>query len=83
MPQHTPDILSALGGKANVQQVAACSTRLRVLLNDNNLLNKNALLEVGAIDVIQVGETFQIIFGRKAALYRDALIQLLNATQQN
>lgn len=81
MSQQTETILVALGGKENLRQVAACSTRLRVLLNNNDLLNKQALLEAGAIDVIKVGETYQIIYGKKAELYRDALIELLNATQ--
>lgn len=81
MPQQTQTILSALGGKENIQQVAACLTRLRVLLHNNELLNKQALIDVGAIDVIKVGETYQIIFGKKAELYRNALIELLNATQ--
>lgn len=82
MPQQTPHILDALGGKENIRQVAACLTRLRVLLHDNTKLDKKALTEAGAIDVIQVGDTYQIIFGKKAELYRDALIELLNATQQ-
>lgn len=79
MTQQIETILNALGGKANLRQVDACLTRLRVLLNDNAKLDKSALLNLGAVDVIKVGETHQIIFGKKAAEYRDGLIELLNA----
>lgn len=37
------DIINALGGKENINQVDACLTRLRVVLHDNKLLNKSTL----------------------------------------
>lgn len=73
------DLVAALGGTSNIKQVEACITRLRVVLSDNSLLKKSALKKLGAIDVVKVGETQQIIFGAKSATYRDEIRTLLNA----
>lgn len=73
------DLVTALGGTSNIKQVEACITRLRVALSDNSLLKKSALKKLGAIDVVKVGETQQIIFGAKSAGYRDQINALLNA----
>lgn len=73
------DLVTALGGVSNIKQVEACITRLRVVLNNNNLLNKSAMKKLGAVDVVKVGETQQIIFGAKSATYRDQIKTLLNA----
>lgn len=73
------NLLSALGDKSNIKQVDACITRLRVVLHNNNLLNKSALKKLGAIDVVKVGDTQQIIFGTKSVTYRDEIRALLNS----
>lgn len=70
-------ILTALGNKENIKQVEACLTRLRVVLNNNALLDKSALKKLGAVDVVKVGETQQIIFGAKAGQYRDEIKALI------
>lgn len=71
-------IVNALGNKENIQTVDACLTRLRVVLKDNSLLNKSVLKKLGAIDVVKVGETQQIIFGTKSAQYRDEIKSLIS-----
>lgn len=73
------NLISALGDKSNIKQVDACITRLRVVLHNNNLLNKSALKKLGAIDVVKVGDTQQIIFGTKSVTYRDEIRALLNS----
>lgn len=73
------DLIVALGDKANIKQVDACITRLRVVLKDNSLIKKSVLKKLGAIDVVKVGDTQQIIFGAKSAGYRDQIKALLNA----
>lgn len=72
-------MLAALGGKANIKRAEACLTRLRVTLHDNHLLDKSALKTLGAVDVIKVGEMFQIILGTSAGQYRDEINALLSA----
>lgn len=73
------NLISALGDKSNIKQVDACITRLRVVLHNNNLLKKSALKKLGAIDVVKVGDTQQIIFGTKSVTYRDEIRALLNS----
>ncbi|QIM67736.1 hypothetical protein A4G16_10400 [Mannheimia granulomatis] len=70
-------ILEALGNKENIKQVEACLTRLRVVLHNNRLLNKSMLKKLGAVDVVKVADTQQIIFGTKSAQYRDEIKALL------
>lgn len=70
-------IISALGGESNIKQVEACLTRLRVRLNDNHVLNKSALKTLGAIDVVKVGDMYQMIFGTESARYRDEINAIL------
>ncbi|MFD0966081.1 glucose PTS transporter subunit EIIB [Seminibacterium arietis] len=72
------DIINALGGKENINQVDACLTRLRVVLHDNKLLNKSTLKKLGAVDVVKVSNTQQIIFGIKSAQYRDQIKALIS-----
>ncbi|HHW7570340.1 TPA: PTS transporter subunit EIIB [Mannheimia haemolytica] len=71
------EIINALGNKENIKQVEACLTRLRVVLHNNGLLNKSALKKLGAVDVIKVGDTQQIIFGAKSGQYRDEINALI------
>lgn len=71
------NIVNALGNKENIKTVDACLTRLRVVLKDSSLLNKSVLKKLGAVDVVKVGETQQIIFGAKSAQYRDEIKALI------
>lgn len=70
-------IISALGGESNIKQVEACLTRLRVRLNDNHVLNKSALKTLGAVDVVKVGDMYQMIFGAESTRYRDEINAIL------
>ncbi len=58
------EILNGIGGKENIQGVAHCATRLRIVLKDNNLLDlkkiENVKLAKGAF---MAGDQLQIIFG--------------------
>lgn len=72
------EVLQAVGGAENLQSIDACLTRLRVTLINNRLLKKQALKTLGAVDVVVVGNVYQIIFGEKSAQIRDDIKALLN-----
>lgn len=56
-------ILSAIGGKDNVEQIACCMTRLRILLKDDKKVDINQLKGTdGVLGVIR-DETLQIVIG--------------------
>lgn len=58
------ELLKSIGGKENIQGVAHCATRLRIVLEDNNKAN---LKEIENIDLVKgvfiAGDQLQIIFG--------------------
>ena len=59
-------VLAALGGKDNIDNLDACITRLRVIVKDSKLINKDELKRLGAAGVMEVGNNIQAIFGPKS-----------------
>lgn len=70
-------VLAALGGKENIEDVDACITRLRVSVKDIKQVDKEELKKIGAIDVLEVGGGIQAIYGAKAILYKNAIIDIV------
>ena len=53
-----------VGGRSNIQGVAHCATRLRIVLKNNDLADMKAIEEVDlAKGVFVAGDQLQIIFG--------------------
>ncbi len=79
----TPDVraaglVAALGGAQNITEVAACTTRLRLLLIDNKAIDEAALARLGARGVLHSGaQGLQVVLGpiadQVAGQIRDAL----------
>ncbi len=63
-PQIAKELLKLLGGKANINALAHCATRLRLALNDETLVDEAAIdvLE-GVKGQFKVAGQYQIIFG--------------------
>lgn len=70
------DILSGLGGAANVESIEPCITRLRVEVADPNLVNERSLVKAGAYGVVQVGQTVQVVVGPIADNLADEIADL-------
>lgn len=60
------DILSALGGTANVVDVEPCITRLRVEVTDPRLVDDAQLKAYGAFGVVRSGRVVQVVVGPEA-----------------
>jgi N-acetylglucosamine PTS system EIIB component len=60
------DIIAALGGTDNIDEVEGCITRLRVEVEDGDLVDKAALQAAGAQAVIGSGTGWQVIVGTVA-----------------
>lgn len=59
--------VDALGGKANLVSIDACTTRLRLTLHDTECSNADQLRSLGAKGVIRLGEkALQVIIGPDA-----------------
>ncbi len=59
-------LVAAFGGKANIENLDACITRLRVTVKDVALVNKDELKKLGAAGVVVSGNGVQAIFGTKS-----------------
>jgi len=70
-------VLEALGGAANLEEVDACITRLRVSVKDPTKVDKPALRKLGATDVFEVRGGVQAVYGGKAILYKSAINESL------
>lgn len=72
-------ILEALGGKENIDDVDACITRLRVAVKDVNKVDKNKIKALGAAAVLEVKGGIQAIFGAKADSLKQKINDLMGA----
>jgi PTS system N-acetylglucosamine-specific IIB component len=59
-------ILTALGGDANIIDLEPCITRLRVEVIDPTLVNEAALKATGAFGVVRSGKVVQVVVGTEA-----------------
>lgn len=66
MSERAAAMIEALGGKANIREVEACITRLRLVLNDPSMLNEKAVKGLGAIGVMKMGPNIQVVLGFQA-----------------
>ncbi|WP_297597326.1 PTS transporter subunit EIIC [uncultured Cetobacterium sp.] len=73
------DVLAALGGKENIDDVDACITRLRVSVKDVSKVDKIKIKNLGATGVLEVQGGIQAIFGAMA----DPIKQKINEIIEN
>ncbi|MDI0274919.1 N-acetylglucosamine-specific PTS transporter subunit IIBC [Bacillus safensis] len=67
-------LVEGLGGKDNITTIDHCATRLRLTVEDTNLLNEGALKKAGAKGVLTSGKTsVQIIIGTNVEFVADDL----------
>ena len=59
-------ILAALGGAENVEELEPCITRLRVKVIDVDRLDDDALRATGAFGVVRSGRIIQVVVGPEA-----------------
>jgi PTS system N-acetylglucosamine-specific IIC component len=58
------EFVTALGGAGNLTEVAACTTRLRLILSDNTLIDEPSLKRLGARGVLRSGtDGLQVVLG--------------------
>lgn len=63
-PVIAKQLLEHLGGKANIQALAHCATRLRLAIKDESLINESAIESLdGVKGQFKVAGQYQIIFG--------------------
>lgn len=63
-------IANALGGKANIEDVDCCATRLRITVKREELVNDAVLKTTGAQGVIKRGKGIQVVYGPKVNIVK-------------
>ncbi len=74
------EILVAIGKKANIKDLDACITRLRLTVNDATLVDQARLKALGASGIMNSGNNFQIIFGTESEHLKE---EILNIDESN
>ena len=71
------EILTALGGADNVEDIEGCITRLRTEVADATLVDQTALKAAGAHGVMASGSVIQVVVGPEAENLAEDIQDLL------
>ena len=73
------DIIKNVGGEQNISDVTHCFTRLRFVLKDRKLADKDVVSHLeGVISVVEGGGQFQVVLGNKVEGVYDAVMELVH-----
>lgn len=71
-------ILDAIGGAANIRSLDNCITRLRMTVEDAELVDGARLKKLGAVGVIKLdGHTVQVVIGPQVQSVKDAIATMI------
>ncbi|MDT8716270.1 PTS transporter subunit EIIC [Clostridium sp. 19966] len=70
-------VLTAIGGKDNINVLDACITRLRLTLNDPSAVDEKTLKALGAAGVMTAGDSVQVVFGTEAERIKDDIKKII------
>ena len=77
------EIVAAVGGFENIEDVDACATRLRLALVDDSKVQDKRLKELGAAGLVKLGDGgVQVIFGGKSQILRDEIKAVMGKPRQ-
>ncbi|MGO3709164.1 glucose-specific PTS transporter subunit IIBC [Vagococcus salmoninarum] len=70
-------IVNALGGRSNLDTVDCCATRLRITVNQADLVNEPALKDTGAKGVVKKGNGIQVIYGPQVTIIKNEIEEMI------
>lgn len=71
--QVAPLYIEALGGKDNFTELTNCVTRLRIKLNNTNIIDEASIKKLGAKGIMKLHDSVQIIIGSDVEFLADAM----------
>ncbi len=71
------EVLAALGGEQNINNLDACITRLRVGVHNKGVVDKTRLQALGAAGVLEVGSGVQAIFGPTSDTLKNQILSII------
>lgn len=78
------EYLAALGGAGNLKSINACTTRLRLVLNDSSSIDEHSLRLLGAKGIVIVGDSgLQVIIGPDADRIAGEMREFVNADRSH
>jgi len=76
--------IDALGGAKNIAELNNCATRLRVNVNDENLVaNESVFKEIGAYGLVKRGNAVQVIIGGNVVPVRGQMDELMSVMEED
>lgn len=76
--QKAYEVLGALGGHENINNLDACITRLRVGVHHKGNVDKEKLQILGASGVLEVGNGVQAIFGPTSDILKNEILTIID-----
>lgn len=76
-------VLKGLGGKQNISDIDCCATRLRITVNDPELVVDTLLKQSGASGVVHKGNGIQVIYGPQVAVIKSNFEDFLDTPESN
>lgn len=74
-------VLAALGGKENITSLDNCITRLRLSVNDMNLVDDAKLKALGALGVVKLDKhSLQVVIGTQVHLVKNEMQAIISAS---
>ena len=64
IPVDVDKIMDAVGGRSNIKETIATSSKVTFLINDDNLVDLDKLKEIGASGIVQTTNKVSAILGK-------------------
>lgn len=71
------ELVSAFGGKNNIEAIDACLTRLRISVKDTENVAQEKLKELGAMGVVVINKNVQAIFGKQSDTLKQEMTRII------
>ena len=71
-------IVDGLGGRENVKNLDSCATRLRVTVDNSELVDDQLLKQTGALGIIRKGNGIQVVYGPKVTSIKSDVEEYLD-----
>ncbi len=82
--QTAKELIVALGGNENINNVTHCATRLRFILNDHSHVNKETVGKIkGVITTVEAGGQFQVVIGNHVKDAYEHVLKLVDISEEN
>lgn len=77
------ELLKELGGNDNITNITHCATRLRFILKDESIVNKDKVAKIpGVITTVQAGGQFQVVIGNHVKDAYEHMIKMVTIDEE-